>query len=154
MQTQAPAYDSPCRSWPALLFVGVIVIPLKDRLESLASEVPGLTDRELTDRLFGPGAAQQSVNRPLGGWRRREKSTVESVPTARTETTRGRPPIVSRVEHRRLGAMPTTTSARTKRRPSSSHGSKAPAGRPRLHGARRGVSTSKRRGATNAGSSR
>jgi hypothetical protein len=35
---------------------------LKDRIVTLLRQTPGLTDREITDRLFGPGAAQQATN--------------------------------------------------------------------------------------------
>lgn len=35
---------------------------LKERVARLVAEEPGLADRELTDRLFGPGSPQQPVN--------------------------------------------------------------------------------------------
>ena len=36
--------------------------PLKENVLALVRNTPGLTDREITDRLFGPAAAQQAVN--------------------------------------------------------------------------------------------
>ena len=35
---------------------------LKDRIVGLLRETPGLTDREITDRLMGPNVGQQAVN--------------------------------------------------------------------------------------------
>lgn len=35
---------------------------LKDRIVGLLREMPGLTDREITDRLMGPNVGQQAVN--------------------------------------------------------------------------------------------
>ena len=35
---------------------------LKDRLLTLLRSTPGLTDREITDHLFGPNVGQQSIN--------------------------------------------------------------------------------------------
>ena len=35
---------------------------LKDRILTLLRSTPGLTDREMTDRLFGPGVGQQATN--------------------------------------------------------------------------------------------
>ncbi len=39
-----------------------VMATLKERILTLMAEEPGLTDQELADHIFGPGARQQSVN--------------------------------------------------------------------------------------------
>lgn len=44
-----------------------VTVSLKDRVLELVAAEPGLTDRELADRLLGHGAPQQSVNQAANG---------------------------------------------------------------------------------------